>query len=86
MNNLGKIVKANYATDGTYGRGRIIAYCPYSTYVIERDNGTRFSWRCDLSEVLEDDRPVLDMREIKESRKSPTLRPFIMTIFSFDKE
>ena len=64
MNNLGNKVKANYATEGTYGRGRIIAYCPQPTYIIERDDGSRFSWRCDLCEVLEDDRHLLDMRPL----------------------
>ena len=68
MNNLGKTVKANYATGGTFERGRIIAYCPQHSYIIERDDGTRFSWRCDLCEVLEDDRHVIDMIELEDEK------------------
>lgn len=44
-----KLVNALY-TDGTvFGTGRVIAFCAAPTYVIERADGTRFSWRADMT-------------------------------------
>lgn len=51
---LGMIADAKYATGGTYARGRIIAYCPAPSYIIEKTNGERFTWRCDLCEIRSD--------------------------------
>jgi hypothetical protein len=52
--NLGKEVKANYATSGTFDYGTIIAYCHQPTYIIERKDGSRFSWVADLCEIKEE--------------------------------
>jgi hypothetical protein len=42
-------VVARYSTGETHGAGRIVAYYEQPTYVIERPDGTRFSWRADMT-------------------------------------
>lgn len=47
---IGKDVDMVYATsDGTHGRGRVIGYCDAPTYIVELPDGTRTSWRADLT-------------------------------------
>lgn len=47
-------VVAKYASGaGIHGRGRVIAYTDEPTYVIEADDGTRFSWLARLTDVDE---------------------------------
>lgn len=50
-------VEARYATGETHGVGRVIAYCDFPTFVIERPDGSRFSWRADMTYALEDETP-----------------------------
>ncbi len=43
-------VEARYAVgDEVHGVGRVIAYYEAPTFLIEREDGTRFSWRGDLT-------------------------------------
>lgn len=50
-------VEARCTTGKTHGVGRVIAYCDFPTFVIERPDGTRFSWRADMTYALEDETP-----------------------------
>ena len=42
-------VEAHYTDGDLFGTGRVIAYYAMPTYVIERPDGTRFSWRADMT-------------------------------------
>ena len=50
---LGKKAIAKTTSGDAEGWGMIIAYCDAPTFIILRPDGTKFSWRCDLCEVLE---------------------------------
>ncbi|AHH98223.1 hypothetical protein [Kutzneria albida] len=50
----GQHVDALFLTGGVYGSGRVIGYCDAPTYVIERPDGTQFSWRADLTKTTND--------------------------------
>ncbi len=48
-------VEARYTTGETHGVGRVVAYYDLPTFVIERADGTRFSWRADMTYALGDE-------------------------------
>jgi hypothetical protein len=50
-------VEARYLTGETHGVGRVVAYYDLPTFVIERPDGTRFSWRADMTYALGDETP-----------------------------
>lgn len=52
--NLGKRAIARTRPGCIQDKGRIIAYCDAPTFTIERENGTHFSWRADLCEIVEE--------------------------------
>ena len=58
--NLGRKVKANFATEGMYGQGTIIAHVPRPSYIIRREDGSLFTWLCDLCEFQDDEPTELD--------------------------
>jgi hypothetical protein len=40
------------------GRGKVIGYCDAPTVIIEKPDGTQFTWRADLCEFYEEDESV----------------------------
>ena len=50
-------VEARYATGETHSVGRVVSYCDSPTFVIERLDGSRFSWRADMTYALGDETP-----------------------------
>ena len=52
---LGQPVIAFSADGRDWGRGVVIAYTDAPTFVIERPDGSRFSWRSDLCLPYDDD-------------------------------
>lgn len=49
---IGKDVDMVYATrDGVRGTGKVIGYCDAPSYIIELPDGTRTSWRADLTQL-----------------------------------
>ena len=48
-----------FTTDGaTWGTGRVFAYCDAPTVDVEREDGTRFSWRHDLTRLAPQVEPM----------------------------
>ncbi|GAB2964173.1 hypothetical protein [Saccharothrix stipae] len=43
------VVTARTAQGDPHGSGRVIAYCETPTFIIERPDGARFSWRADMT-------------------------------------
>jgi hypothetical protein len=50
-----RAVEARCVSGETHGVGRVVAYCDAPTYVIERPDGSRFSWRADMTYALADE-------------------------------
>jgi hypothetical protein len=48
---LGRDVEMVYATEGVYGTGKVIGYDAAPTFIVELPNGTRTSWRADLTRL-----------------------------------
>ena len=60
LDNLGRKVKANFATNGVFGEGTIFAYVPRPSYIIRQKDGNMFTWVCDLCEIQDDEQIELD--------------------------
>ena len=57
----GADVTARTAQGQPYGEGKVIAYWDRPTFVIERPDGTRFSWMADMVFARESDVPLIDL-------------------------
>ena len=52
---LGHHVVARCASDcAPHGAGKIVGWCDAPTYLIQRPDGSQFSWRVDLCQVVDD--------------------------------
>lgn len=47
---ISRVIVAHYADGVEFvaGIGKVVAYCDAPTFVIERSDGTQFSWRADM--------------------------------------
>lgn len=48
-------VEARCMSGKTHGVGQVVAYYDVPTYVIQRPDGSRFSWRADMTYALADE-------------------------------